>query len=295
MRIPTAILLSVCALAMWVVDYVRMPEQWLWLLLTQGLILLNAGLLCSVLYRAKASAHLSLLPALLYILAMGIFPYLRFHWQPQLIAAILLFFLLATRDMSDTHEPNGLVFFVTILLCLTSLLIPDALWCVPLLWIVVLLQGAFTIRTILSSVLAVALIAIYYVLAMYLGWAELWDVSVLTDRQWLGNGQPACLTTTVMVMMAAFLVVTVCAFRRSLYDLVSTRMLLYHAALWGVLSLPLILLTTPQPDFEVMLPLTLATTSGIFLLQKESEARGITLLLYISGAIALYLWLTMSL
>lgn len=295
MRIPTAIMLSVCALAMWVVDYVRMPDQWLSLLLTQGLILVNAGLLCSVLYRAKATAHLSLLPALLYILAMGIFPYLRFHWQPQLIAGILLFFLLATRDMSDTHEPNGLVFFVTILLCLTALLIPDALWCVAFLWLVVLLQGAFTIRTILSSALAVVLIAIYYILAMYFGWAELWDASGLFDRQWIGSEQPACLTITVIFMMAAFLAVTVCTFRRSLYDLVSTRMLLYHVSLWGVLSLPLILFAAPQPDFEVMLPLTLTTTTGIFLLQKESEARGITLLLYIFGAIALYLWLTLSL
>lgn len=280
---------------MWLVDYTRTPELWLTILSTQAIVLVNAILLSMTLYRAKAAAHFSLLPAILYILAVGVFPFLREHWQPQLTATILLFFLFATRNMTDSHEPNGLVFFVTLLLCLAALLSPDAVWCIVFLWLVVLLQGSFTFRTILASLLAIALVCVYYVLAMYLGWIDLWDYSVLFHRQWFGNIYPVSIIVTVITMMIAFLLAASGAFRRSSYDLVSTRMLLYHVVFIGLLYAPLILFSAVYPDCWLLLPLALSSTTGIFLLQKESEARGVTLLIYILGAIALYLWLVFSL
>lgn len=307
MHLPTALLLSVGALAMWTVDYIRTPEQWFALLLAQILVILNAGLLCAVLYRAKAASHFSLMPAVLYIVAVAVYPYLRLHWQPQLIVLLLLFFLFMTRDIFggqngnmgnnglDANEPNSLVFFVTILLCLTSLLVPDALWCIAFLWIVVLLQGAFSFRTVLASLLAVALVCVYYVLAIYTGWVDMWDYAQLFDRQWLGYEQPACITTSVLIMMPAFLLITAGAFRRSSYDLVSTRMLLYHVVMLGLFAAPLILLAAARQDIIVLLPLSLAATTGIFLLQKESETRGVTLLLYLLGAVTMYFWLVYSL
>ena len=269
MPLPAVLLLLVGALAMWVVDYTRTPELWLTILSTQTLVLINAILLSMALYRAKATAHFSLLPAVLYILTVGVFPFLRVHWQPQLVVAILLFFLYATRDMTDTHEPNDLVFFVTLLLCLTALMSPDAVWCIAFLWLVVLLQGAFTLRTIFASLLAAALVCIYYVLVLYVGWAEMWDYTFLFDRQWIGYNQPVALFTTVM--------------------------LLYHVVFIGLLSAPLILITATELDSWALLPLSLTATTCIYLLQKESESRGITLLVYIVGTITLYLWLVLSL
>jgi len=217
------------------------------------------------------------------------------HWQPQLVVAILLFFLYATRDMTDTHEPNDLVFFVTLLLCLTALMSPDAVWCIAFLWLVVLLQGAFTLRTIFASLLAAALVGVYYVLALYIGWAEMWDYTFLFDRQWIGYNQPVALFTTVIILMVGFLFASGAAFRRSSYDFVSTRMLLYHVVFIGLLSAPLILLTAAELDSWALLPLSLTATTCIYLLQKESESRGITLLVYILGTITLYLWLVLSL
>ena len=280
---------------MWVVDYTRTPELWLTILSTQTLVLINAILLSMALYRAKATAHFSLLPAVLYILTVGVFPFLRVHWQPQLVVAILLFFLYATRDMTDTHEPNDLVFFVTLLLCLTALMSPDAVWCIAFLWLVVLLQGAFTLRTIFASLLAAALVCIYYVLVLYVGWAEMWDYTFLFDRQWIGYNQPVALFTTVIILMVGFLFASGAAFRRSSYDFVSTRMLLYHVVFIGLLSAPLILITATELDSWALLPLSLTATTCIYLLQKESESRGITLLVYIVGTITLYLWLVLSL
>lgn len=295
MPLPVAVTLLVAALCMWLPDYMRMPELWSSTMGAQSLVALNGILLCMVLYRAKATGHFSLLPALLYIAATGIIPYLRVQWQPQLIAGILLYFLYATRDMTDSHEPNDLVFFVTVLLSLAALLVPDALWCIVFLWIVVLLQGLFTMRTILASVLGVALVTIYYVLAMYMGWAEPFDFSLLIERHWFAHELPGSITTVMAVMLVAFIVVSVSAFQRSSYDLVSTRMLLYHALLIGLLSTPLIVLTPARPDEQVLLPLALSATTGIYLLQKESESRGVTLLLYLAVALAAYLWLLFTL
>lgn len=295
MSLQTALLLLVAALCMWIPDYVRTPGLWSAVLTTQLLAALNGILLCMVLYRAKATAHFSLLPAVLYVAATGILPLLRVHWQPQTVAAILLFFLYATRNMTDSHEPNDLVFFVTVMLCAAALFMPDALWCIGFLWVVVLLQGSFTLRTVCASVLGAALVIIYYVLAMYIGRAEPWDYSQLFARHWFGFELPMFETLAIGAMMAGFLTVAGGAFRRSSHDLVSTRMLLYHVVLLGLLSALLIMWTTAQPYCQVLLTLALSATAGIYLLQKESESRGITLSVYLIGAATLYLWLILTL
>jgi len=295
MPLLTAFLLLVAASGMWAVDYIRVPELWLSVLISQCLAVVNGVMLCVTLYRAKATNRFSLLPAVLFVSAVAVFPYLRMHWQPQLLVCVLLFFLYSTRGISDTHEPNGLVFFVTLLLCLTALLVKDALWCIVFLWAVVLLQGVFSFRTIIASLLAVLLVGVYYTVALYFGWAEVWDVSVLYERHWFGNDQPVSLTTAVCVILFAFLLVTAGAFRRSSYDLVSARMLLYHVVVCGLLSLPLILFMPAVPDSLVLLPFSLSAVTAVFLSQKESETRGVTLLLYLTGAVVLFLWLVLSL
>lgn len=295
MRMPVAFLLLVCALGLWGVDYARMPEQWLTVLITQLLAVLNAGLLCSVLYRAKAAQHFSLVPAISYILTIAVLPYLRVHWQPQVLVLLVLFFLFLTRDMSEDNEPNGILFFVTLLLSITATFAPDALWCVVYLWIVVLVQGCFSPRTIIASLLAVGLCAIYYFLAVYYEWIQSNDWAVLINRSWFAQLQQPAIVTVVFVLMAGLLMVSGLAFRRSSYDLVSTRMLLYHIVMLGLFSMPLVLMAAPEPLCMALLALSFAGTTGIYLLQKESESRGITLLICIIGTVALYMWLTFSL
>ena len=75
-----ALLLLVCASGMWVIDYIRMPELWGTILGSQLLTLFSGLLLCMTLYRAKVSEDFSLLPAVLYVAAVGVLPNLREHW-----------------------------------------------------------------------------------------------------------------------------------------------------------------------------------------------------------------------
>lgn len=295
MGIPAALMLMVCALGMWVVDYVRTPEVWMNLLCTQILVLISGLQLCTLLYRAKTTAQFTLLPAVLYIVAVAVFPYLRFHWQPQLFVILLLFFALATRNASESDEPNGLVFFFSLLFGILSLQMPDALWGILLLWGTMLVQYAFSLRTILASLLGIALVAVYYVLAMYIGVADNWDFSILFSREWVGNLLPACLTVSLLIMIAGLTATAIAAFVRSSYDLVSTRMLFYYTILWGVISVPLILFSTVAPDFIGVLSYVCAAISSIFILQKQSEGRGVTFLLYLIVCVTLYAWGVISL
>ena len=295
MSIPMALVLLVCASGMWVIDYIRMPELWGTILGSQLLTLVSGLLLCMTLYRAKISDNFSLLPAVLYVSAVGIFPYLREHWEPQLIAVILLLFLYATRDMTNSHEPNSLVMLMTILLCVTALWVPDAMWCILMLWLVVLLQGTFSLRTIMASLLGIILVGIYYAILLYYDIAEKWDYATLVDREWFGQSLPACITGTVGIMYAGFLGLASGAFIRSSYDLVSARMLLYHAVLTGLLSSPLIAFTATNQGIWVLMPLSLSATAGIYMLQRESESRGVSLIMYLTGAAALYLWIVLTL
>ena len=72
-------------------------------------------------------------------------------------------------------------------------------------------------------------------------------------------------------------------------------MLLYHAVLTGLLSSPLIVFTTANEGIWLLLPLSLSTTAGIYMLQHESESRGVSLILYLAGAVALYMWNVLTL
>ena len=115
------------------------------------------------------------------------------------------------------------------------------------------------------------LVGIYYAIMLYFDIANMWDYNELFEREWFGFSSPICITATVGVMYAGFLCVTGGAFSRSSYDLVSARMLLYHAVLTGLLSSPLIVFTTVNQDIWVLLPLSLSATAGIYMLQHESE------------------------
>lgn len=295
MPTPIALLLLVCALGMWTVDYVRIPEQWGLVLCTQMLTLTNAVMLSTLFYRAKASGHFSLVPALLYVLTIAIFPNLRVHYMPQIIVIQLLSYLLLTRDMSESNELNGTLFFVSLLLCITALFSPDAMWCIVFLWVVAWVQGCFSLRTILASLLAAGLFAIYYALMVYMGWSEQHDWSVLVVREWFAYNSATLTVVSVSVLYAAFLYMSGAAFRRSSYDLVSARLLLYHVVMLGLVSAPLVLFVAATQDALVLLPLALAATTGVYLLQKESESRGITLLVYLAAAITLYILFLSSL
>ena len=274
---------------MWIPDYVNNSEQWIDLMLTQLLVIANAIFLSIVLYQAKASRSYSALPIPLMILTTAVLPDMRSTWLLQLWMFIILMFLFLMQQLSENQSPNSYVFFVSLLLCILTIWIPDAVWCLLYLWLVVLQCSAFSLRTIFASAIAVAVFAIYYGIAYHLGWVSELPLDSLLDRSWFADYASVRHLVSVSVVLVSTFAIMFASFRRSSYDFVSTRMLLYHCAMLYIVATPFILLSKPEGAvMHAMLALATPAVTGIYLLQKESESRGITFLLYVLVALALY-------
>lgn len=275
---------------MWVPDYVHMPAVWDELLLTQAGVLFNAVYLSVLLYQARASKSISFLPAPLFILTVAVLPGMRCHWQLQLWILAVLLFLHLVLHTGDHEAPNGYVFFFSLLLCILSPWIPDALWFVPYAWVVVLMFGRLSVRTLLASVIAAAVFAVYYGAAVYFGMVDDWSfMTTLFPRSWFAWNADVPDILSVVIVLLATIAIAASSFLRSSYGFVSTRMLLNHFVALFVIAVPFILFVRPaSADTVAMAALAAPAVTGIYLLQKESESRGITFLAYVLVALALY-------
>ena len=289
MSLLPAVLLAIGALALWVPDYRSAPERWPELMCTQLLLAANAVLLSVLLYQGKASRSFTALPVPLMILTVAVLPQLRYSWLLQLWIAVLLLFLFFIQQLAENQSPNGHVFFTSLVLCILSLWLPDALWCIVYLWGVVLMMGALSLRTILASAMAVAVFVFYYQIAGYIGWSVEWAWSSILSRSWMASALPLHDIITIAVVLIATFVITFATFRRSLYGFVSTRKLLYYCVALYLIVTPLVLFYRPDGGgIHALLAIATPAVTSIYLLQKESESRGITFLLYIIVALALY-------
>lgn len=275
---------------MWIPDYLCAQQLWVDLMITQIMVVVNAVFLAVLLYQAKASRSFTALPVPLTILTIAALPEMRFDWVWQLWIFTILLFLYLVQDVSDTQSPNGYIFFTSLILCVLSLWIPDASLTILYLWLVVLFYSAFSLRTIFASAIAVAVFAFYYAIAYYLGWTDEWSWIGLIERTWLGYSVSAQWMLTIVVALAGTLAIAFAAFRRSSYGFVSTRILLYHSAALYLVAIPFVLF--PAADggaMHAMLALAIPAITSIYLLQQESESRGITFLVYLLVAFALYM------
>ena len=274
---------------MWVPDYLHTPELWLDLLLAQVLVTVNAVFLAILLYQAKASRSFTGLPIPLMILAVAVLPQMRYYWLLQLWVFVILLFLYLMRDASDSQPPNGYVCFISLALCVLALWTPDTLWCIVYLWLVMLLSSAFSLRTIMASAIAVGVFAFYYGIAYYLGWVGEWSFDALLNRSWFAQNIPAHEVVTLAAVLIGTFAIAFAAFRRSSYGFVSTRMLLYHSVLLYLVATPLIVYDHPEGGVMcAMMAVATPAITSIYLLQKESESRGITFLVYVLAAVGLY-------
>lgn len=289
MSLLPAVLLAMGALALWVPDYLSAPERWHELLLTQLLLVANAIMLSALLYQGKATRSFTALPVPLMIITVAVLPDWRCGWLLQVWIAVMLLFLFMMQQMADNQSPNGYVFFFTLVLSVLSLWLPDALWCIVYLWAVVVMMGAFSLRTLLASAIGLVVFIFYYQIAHYFGWSVEWGWSSLLPRSWMAKVMSLHDIITVAVVLVATFAITFVTFRRSSYGFVSTRMLLYHCVMLYLMVIPLVLFFRPDGGgIHALLAVATPAVTGIYLLQTESESRGITFILYFLVALALY-------
>jgi hypothetical protein len=156
---------------MWVVSLLYTGDVGL-VLLTLTLVLANA-LVCSYMFSKIGITNLpTAFVASSYFLVMSAIPQLHACWQGQVcVLGILVIVLLLNRAV---YQRDGVEesFLSSVIVCLLGFLYPWALVLLPLMWVLLLIQRAMTLRVLLASLIGVLLVAIYAQIIRCLGWMD---------------------------------------------------------------------------------------------------------------------------
>ncbi len=161
-----AIYIFLCTL-LWVPDFLRSDitlDYSLSLLGTFIGMLTNALLLMFITWDIGTTKNKSPILVALYLLFVGSFVPLHTMWKTQLIIIVLQFAILIT--LKTYRKPHAVQesFLATILLCIVSLIIPDILLFIPVIWLMLYFEHSFNIRVWMASLIAVAVIFLYTML-----------------------------------------------------------------------------------------------------------------------------------
>ena len=150
--------------------------------------LLFAGLAASLMvffFRETTIVHdLDYLPAVLYMGAMAVFPSLHTGWKAQLVVLVLIGLVALLYRGFRQKDSTRDAFTATLIMLLSSLLIPDIIWLVPGIWIAYMLLSSFNFRTLLATLIAIGTFALYVGLAIWQGWMQNPYAGIL-DRHWI--------------------------------------------------------------------------------------------------------------
>lgn len=283
--LPTALLLLVGLGLMWLPSFeAHQPNV---VILTLLFAAMAATLLTSVFQRVGITRDTDMLPALLYMLAISVFPSLHIQWLSQVVVCVILIVIRVIYKgfrEKDTAEDS---FLSTLLLLISSLWVPDVIWLVPMVWMGYIALSAFNIRTLLASIIAFGLFVIYLVLSTLLGWYDE-PYSGLVHRSLIFmqfDLEEWIMSIAVLCMGIYFFIFTVVRLDR---DSLRQRTLLI---LFTLFFLPqLVVAVYPMLPIQTQ-PIGLALLTGLatlFFRQMQSLHRGIVFLVYIAMLLAGY-------
>ncbi len=177
-----AVLLSVGCLGFWIPDFIGENVAFRALFSTLGLTLLNALFFVVLIYQRGITRKLDSLPFVLYLLVCSTIPAIHTEWLGQvvilLVQAVFLLIMKSYRQPSAT-EP---AFLASILLGIGTLILPDLIFLLPVLWVMLIVHRAFGLRELLASIIGGSVVAFYAILFSHLGWLELVDWSDIWVR-----------------------------------------------------------------------------------------------------------------
>ena len=272
----SALLLTACV-ACWVMDIIAAPAE---VSVTLLLTVVNAVVLMRLCYKTNMTRTLSLMPVLMYMLPVSVIPWLHHCWQGQLTCTALLVCdmqLIGTYRADNASEQS---FLGALLLCLGSLLCPEMILLVPLLWIFFLVQQSLNIKVFLSSLIAVGVVAVYVGLAVWF-WPELQNSIIVNP---FGGRHLLSFTaenTALAVAMSAALVFMVCAWARFSRESISVQTYITFGTIPLIVFVVLLVWQLDIMMIACMLLATLAMFSTHFFLVPQSLVRGVVFLAYL--------------
>lgn len=169
-NLPRTILLSLFGLGIWGVSFFLHSDDWLPLLVTMILVVVNALIIMRVFYQSNViNLPTAFVPVTYWVMASAL-PALHTCWQGQLVVLGVLLACLTLLHIDYKHVPLEESFLSTLLLCCTALVLPEMLFVISIVWIYLLYRHVITWQVLAASWIAIATFVLYYAVACFLGW-----------------------------------------------------------------------------------------------------------------------------
>ena len=149
---------------------------------TLVLVATNAIVMARMFCRLGVTNLPSIFVITTYWIAMSSIPVLHACWQAQVVAmGVMLAYNVLLQTTYQT-PPVEQAFVSTLIVCGISLLLPEAIWLIGLVWGFFIFRRVITWRVWIASMLAIATFALYMAVAYYLGWsgvpwADMWNIA----------------------------------------------------------------------------------------------------------------------
>lgn len=199
----------------------------------------------------------------------------------------MLLLLLLLRKAFREEEPTESAFVATLLLLGASLVLPDMVWLIPVVWIAYILLHSFGLRVWLATLIGAVVFAIYFLLVWHLGWIEN-AYSRIFERAWLFSVLPLSEAVEECLLIGIGVVLFVASLLRTDRDSTGQQNWLLLFTLFFIVASGLALFpmrtTVGCASNFPMVQLLFAGLWVLFFRQRESAARGI---MYIIGIILL--------
>lgn len=282
------IILSVMAILVWVPIFLSMDSFSWEILFTLFLSIGNSVFLMHLFYEVGISRIRSPLPIFCYLICQVPLVILAaVRWEGQILVLgmqiILLILIHAYHSERAVHES----FMGTLLICFISLIVPDVIFFLPILWIALGVQRAFNLRVLLSSLTAASVFALYLTIFTYF-FPDTINFLGFIDTFWHYLPEMDDLIIPLVYASIAFFfgVLSMTNFVRE-----NAKAQSFILIILLVLLLSGILMFFPPAHFPSLLDLTvfsLATLSAYCFSSQHSVFRGIVFIVYILLFVAVY-------
>lgn len=280
MPLPIALVLSAVVLCGWIPAF--MAQDWRLVLPTMLLAVVNAFVFQGFAMQVGlvSMRERDVLPIFIYLLSATACTQYAACWQGQVAVLGGLIVLYGLQRCFREEEPTETAFLSSLLLCLCSLVLPDMVWLIAVLWVAFMILHSFGLRVWLATLIGASVFAIYFLIALYFGWID--NVyGALFVRQWLFGGEMWWHEIAAAVMIVLGVAFGAGAMLRVDRDSANQQNSLLLFVLLFVVCAGLSLVPMCKSAFAIchsmmpMLCLVYAGLSVLYFRQEESIARGV--------------------
>lgn len=169
--LPRTIIFIVLGVAMWIPTLLS-GNGVVMVVATMVLVATNAIVMSRMFCRLGVTNLPSVFVMTTYWVTMSSIPLLHACWQAQVVAMGVMVAYNVLLQTTYQTPPVEQAFVSTLIICGVSLLLPEAIWLIVLIWGFFIFRRVITWRVWVASMLAIAAFAIYMAVAYFLGWTE---------------------------------------------------------------------------------------------------------------------------